>query len=144
MNYEIINGRGVPINGVPFILEDNNNLTIEVKGLPSGKFTAKITNGHLTYTAKVVNGKAKFTKNVLVCGIWTVELLLIDNGEISTKILCAPITINNLCNAEGGYICYPSADFVLKELEDLKSQLTELIAWKNEVTPLIHEHKVTL
>lgn len=144
MKYIIKDNWGVPVSGAPFILHGNKEFTMEFVDI-SGDYMARISNSSgLSHVSRVERGKATFKKRILASGVWSVELIKIENGVIIDKILCAPITINSINNAESGYICYPESGYIFNEIDKIKNQLKILTEWKDKVEPLIHEHKITL
>lgn len=146
MNYTIINKRGVLQDGSPFLLDEKKPLVLSFDGLSGDYvFTAQKRDA-LTpkVTKKVTDGRVEIAHSTLKAGTYYVELLKVEGDVIVDKIICTPIHVDTLATMAKGLIVYPEIEYVVSRLAQLEETVAEITAWKDEVAPLIHKHKVTL
>lgn len=140
MKYKIIGTRGVSADGAPFLLDEGKCLELEFEDLPMGEYLLRLTDKCAkTLKQKIINNRASIAAYKLRAGLWYAELIGTDGKE---KIILTPIRIHSLANAESGLICYPEIEEILKTVANMVATVGELNAWRAEVAPLIHEHKI--
>lgn len=139
MKYRIIGRRGVSADGAPFLLDEGKSLELEFEDLPAGEYLLRLTDKGTRTLAQRMNGRrASIAAYRLRAGLWYAELIGTD-GE---KIILTPIRVRSLAASETGLICYPEIEEVLKTVAELTAKVAELTAWRDEVAPKIHEHKI--
>lgn len=146
MKYNIIDKRGVLDTGTPFILDENKALTLTFENLPDKNFYVVLSQANgVKRICRKLEGKNFVVKASELCpGIFNVELYIIEGAEAKDKIICTPILIQKITAESKGLIAYPEIDSVLARLAELEKILAELIEWKEEVSPKIHQHEILL
>lgn len=144
-NYKIIGQRGVLQDGTPFVLDEGKPLVLSFDVSGDWLFVAKKRDATAKkITKEVKNGSVTIVPSALAAGTYYVELLKVENDVIVDKIICTPICVDTLATMAKGLIVYPEIDAVVERLAELEKIVAEIEAWKDQVAPLIHKHKVTL
>lgn len=143
MKYKIIGTRGVLEEGAPFLLNERKALQVVFENLPDGEYLFRLSDRMKRDVETCLKGnKAEISSHRLRSGLWYAELLQKVDGVYKAKIICTPIRIESLATATEGYICYPEIDEVLKLQAEYIAKVDELLQWREQVAPLIHEHKI--
>lgn len=143
MRYTIIGRRGVLKECAPFLLDEGNPLSFDFENLPNG-YVLALKRDRTVEKEIVVKAQnhVEIDAYRLKAGTYNVELKKVDGGFITDKIICTPISVTALSAMNHGLICYPETDTIINRVAELERMVDNLLAWKDEVAPKIHEHKI--
>lgn len=148
MRYKIIGRRGVLKEGSLFLIDEGNPLELCFDNLPPGTYELVLygKDGKLDrrLCQKHEGDTALIEAFRLRAGIWHVELVRIEDGKATDKIVCAPIKIDTLATVSDGLVAFPEIDDLVAKVAELEATVAELYAWMEQVAPTIHTHKITL